>query len=50
MQDCTGKAKKQLNKLRGKLNPEYMVYLDLIKVIPIETEENTETVKQYAGL
>ena len=45
-----GKSEEQLNKLRGKLNPEYMVYLDLIKVIPIETEENTETVKQYAGL
>lgn len=45
-----GKSEEQLNKLRGKLNPEYMVYLDLIKVIPIETEENTETIKQYAGL
>ena len=44
------KSEEQLNQLREKLNPGNMVYLDLIKVIPIASSENPEHIREYAGL
>ena len=44
------KSEEQLNQLREKLNPGNMVYLDLIKVIPIASLENPEHIREYAGL
>lgn len=44
------KSEEQMNQLREKLNPGNMVYLDLIKVIPIASSENPEHIREYAGL